>query len=130
MPELTTVGAHALAALICADASIAPYDATNCRIGVGDSSTAFAVGQTDLQAASNKFRKLISGAPTVNAATGDITWSVTYANGEALFNFNEVGVFNHATAGQMLARKVISLGLKPSNEAWTIDLTGTTSVGS
>lgn len=130
MPNLTTVGGKLLAALIVADASVPPFNATNCHIGVGDSSTAFDVAQTDLQAASNKLRKIIDGAPVADGVTGEVTWAVTYANGEALFAFNEVGVFNDPTAGDMLARKVISLGTKPNTEAWTIELTGTTSVGS
>lgn len=125
---LTNAGGAALAALICADASVPPYNSTNARIGVGDSSTAFSAAHTDLQAATNKLRKLVTGAPIV--VGNQVTFSATFGVGEAVYAFNEIGLFNHATAGTMMSRKVISLGTKPTNESWTTDLICTTAVGS
>jgi hypothetical protein len=53
---LPNVGRNFIAAAIIND-SPTFFTNTNARLGVGDSSTAFAAGQTDLQAASNKLRK-------------------------------------------------------------------------
>jgi hypothetical protein len=127
--SLSTKGGLAMAALLCADASVPAYNATNARIGVGDSNTAFSAAHTDLQAASNKFRKLVNGAPSVNLAAGEVTFSATFANAEAVFAINEIGLFNAASGDTMMSRKVVSLGSKPNNEAWTIDLICNTAVG-
>lgn len=128
--SLTTIGGKAMAALMCADASVPALNATNARIGIGDSNTAFSAAQTDLQAVTNKFRKLVSGAPSVNLGLGQVTFSSTFANAEAVFQFLEVALFNSASGDTMFSRKVISLGTKPNNEAWTIDLICVTAVGS
>ena len=127
---LTTKGGLALAALIAGDGAVPAFNASNARIGVGDSSTAFNVAQTDLQAASNKIRKLVNGAPQVVLASGQVTFSATFSNAEAVFAIQEVGLFNAASGDTMMSRKVVSLGTKPSNEAWTIDLICNTAVGS
>src|SRR5690242_14890197 len=39
-------------------------DGTNARIAVGDSTTPASAGQTDLQAATNKFRQVVDAAPS------------------------------------------------------------------
>ncbi len=90
----------------------------NARIGVGDSTTAAAVGQTDLQAATNKLRKVMD-ATFPSRAGQTVTWKSSFTSGEANFAWNEWSVFNAATAGTMLNRKVESLGSKTSG-TWTL----------
>lgn len=99
------------------------FDATNGHLGVGDSNTAFAASQTDLQAATNKHREILDGAPqrTANA----VTFVATFETGDANFAWAEWGIFNHASAGQMLSRKVESLGTKTSAAAWELTVTVT-----
>lgn len=98
-----------------------PFNATNARIGVGDSATAFAAAQTDLQAASNKFRKIVDSAPS--GASNVLTLVATFATGDANFAWQEWGVFNAASGGTMLSRKVESLGTKPSTQTWQFTVT-------
>lgn len=90
-------------------------------LGVGDSTTAASAGQTDLQAAANKVRFAVSGAPTV--ATNQCTWSGTANTSTANFAWQEAGVFTASTAGTMLNRLVTSFGTKTSSASWTLSLT-------
>lgn len=104
-----------------------PFSNTNSYIGVGDSSTAYAAGQTDLQATTNKMRKgMDSTYPQV--ATNVLTFRSTFATTDANWAWNEWGVFNAGTAGTMLNRKVESLGTKTNAQTWqfTVTLTVTT----
>jgi hypothetical protein len=102
------------------------FNSTNAHIGVGDSSTAHAASQTDLQAATNKLRKIVDSAPTRTANTA--RFISTFGTGDANFAWNEWAVFNASTGttapSAMLSRKVESLGTK-SGGTWqlTVDVT-------
>lgn len=108
-------------------AAVTAFNNANSYIGVGDSTTAFAAGQTDLQAATNKLRKAMD-ATYPSGASNVITWRSTFATGDANWAWQEWGVFNAAAAGTMLNRKVESLGTKTSTQTWqfTVVLTFTT----
>jgi len=72
-------------------------------IGVGDSATAVAIGQTDLQASTNKLRKACDA--TFPSRSGQVvTWESTFLSAEANWQWNEMGVFNASTGGTMFAR--------------------------
>ena len=120
---MTTVGRDYIAQALVGEAFTA-FNNANARIGVGDSSTAFAAGQTDLQAPANKLRKAMDAAYPSRAANV-LTFRATFGTAEANFAWNEWGVFNAGAAGQMLNRKVESLGTKTSAQTWqlTVDLT-------
>ena len=96
------------------------FSNANARIGVGDSSTAAAIGQTDLQAATNKFRRVMEATFPRRSGT-TVSWKSSFATGEANFAWNEWAVFNAASAGTMLNRKVESLGTKSSG-VWTLEV--------
>lgn len=101
------------------------FDNSNAYIGIGDSSTAAAASQTDLQAASNKVRKAMDATyPSRSGQT--MTWRCTFATGEGNFAIAEAGIFNAAAAGTMLNRVVQSLGTKTS--ATTLQLTMTVTI--
>lgn len=101
------------------------FNNANSYIGVGDSTTAAAAAQTDLQAATNKFRKAMDATfPSVSGQT--VTFRATFATGEANYSIQEAGVFNASTAGTMLNRKVSDLGVKTS--ASTMQLTVTVTI--
>jgi hypothetical protein len=102
--------------------SITEYNNGNAHIGVGDSTTAFAASQTDLQAATNKVRKGMD-ATYPSRAAAVVTMRSTFLTGEANWVWNEWGIFNHVTAGTMLSRKVESLGTKTSAQSWQITAT-------
>lgn len=103
------------------------FNNANARIGVGDSSTAFSVSQTDLQAASNKLRKAMDATyPQVSGNV--ITFKSTFGGSDANFAWAEWGVFNAASSGTMMQRKVESHGTKASGDSWVATATITFSV--
>lgn len=95
------------------------YTNAAAHLGVGDSSTAHAAAQTDLQAASNKLRKAMDASYPQRSAN-QLTFRSTFATGDANFAWQEVGLFNAAAAGEMLARYVASLGTKTSAATWVL----------
>jgi len=108
-------------------AAVTAFNNANTYIGVGDSTTAFATSQTDLQAATNKLRKAMD-ATYPSGAANVITFRSTFATTDANYAWQEWGIFNAASAGTMLNRKVESLGTKTSAQTWqfTVTLTYTT----
>lgn len=108
--------------------SVTAFDNTNAYIGVGDSSTAAADTQTDLQAATNKLRKAMDATyPTHTDTTGtagskNIVYQSTFGSSDANFAWQEWAIFNASTAGRMLNRKVESLGTKSSG-TWVLTIT-------
>jgi hypothetical protein len=97
----------------------------NAYLGVGDSTdNTTPETRTDLQAATNKAR--VGMAATYPQRTANaITWRSTFGTGDANFTWNERGVFNASTGGQMLSRKVVSLGTKTSAASWELTCTDT-----
>lgn len=108
-------------------AAVTAFNNANAHIGVGDSTTAHAVGQTDLQAASNKLRKAMD-ATYPSGGSNVITFRSTFGTSDANFAWQEWAVFNASSAGTMLNRKVESLGTKTNTQTWqfTVTLTFTT----
>lgn len=108
-------------------AGVTAFNNANAHIGVGDSTTAHAVGQTDLQAATNKLRKAMD-ATYPSGATNVLTFRSTFGTSDANFAWQEWGVFNASSGGTMLNRKVESLGTKTNTQTWqfTVTLTFTT----
>lgn len=103
-------------------AAATPFNNTNTYIGVGDSTTAFAAGQTDLQAATNKMRKGMD-ATYPSGASNVITFRSTFATTDANWAWQEWGIFNASSGGTMLSRKVESLGTKTSAQTWQFTAT-------
>lgn len=98
------------------------FNNANSYIGVGDSATAFANTQTDMQAATNKMRKAMD-ATYPQQATNVLTFRSTFALADANWAWQEWGVFNAAAAGTMLNRKAESLGTKASTQSWQFTVT-------
>ena len=103
------------------------FNNANACISVGDSSTAAADTQTELQAATNRLRKAMDATyplhtdTTGTAGSKSIVFRSTYATADANFAWNEWGIFNGpgtggppTTGARMLNRKVESLGTKTS----------------
>jgi hypothetical protein len=90
----------------------------NAQIGVGDSSTAEAATQTDLQAGANKLFKAMNATfPSRSAQT--LSFQSDFTTGEANFAWNEWSIRNQAAADKNINRKVQSLGTKASG-TWTL----------
>lgn len=123
---ITNVGAILAASCIIgtADGSpVTPLNAANAYIGLGDSSTAFAAGQTDLQAAFNKVRKGMD-ATYPSRSSNVLTFRSTFSTSDANYAINEFGTFNASSSGTMFSRKVdSSLGTKTSAQTWVVTVT-------
>ena len=110
---------------------VTAFDNSNAYLGVGDSSTAAAATQTDLQAASNKHREAMDATyPSHTDGTGSasnavITYKSTFETGDANFAWAEWALFNASSTGRMLNRKVFSGGTKTSADAWSLTVTVT-----
>jgi len=103
-------------------AAVTPFNNASTYLGVGDSSTAFAASQTDLLAGANKLRKAMD-ATYPSGPANVITFRATFGTGDANWAWNEWGVFNAASGGTMLNRKVESLGTKTSSQTWQFTTT-------
>ncbi len=125
---LTNGGRDLIAEILIGEGTAADwFDATNAHIGVGDTNTAFNAAQTDLVAATNKFRQGMEAnfpARTDNA----IDFKASFGTDDANYAWLEWGVFNHASTGLMLNRKVENLGTK-SGGTWVLTVTLTVNIG-
>jgi hypothetical protein len=122
---LTNAGRDLIAAMIIGETTT-DFDNGHAYLGVGDSSDAFDAADTDLQAATNKFRKAMN-ATYPQRTDNVITLQSTFSTAQANFAWAEWGTFNAGSAGTMLQRKVEALGTKTSASAWqlTAELTVT-----
>lgn len=109
---------------------VTAFDNTNAQLGVGDSSTAAADTQTNLQAATNKLGKAMDATypqhtdSTGTAGSKSIVYRSTFGTADANYAWQEWGVFNGAPGtGRMLNRKVESLGTKTSAGTWVLTIT-------
>lgn len=110
--------------------SITVFDNTNAKLAVGDSNTAAADTQTNLQAATNKLAKAMDATyplhtdSTGTAGSKSIVYRSTFATGDANFAWEEWCLINGALGtGRMLNRKVESLGTKTSAATWVLTVT-------
>jgi hypothetical protein len=106
------------------------FSNARAAIGTGDSATAAAATQTDLQAVTNLLRKGMDATyPTHTDATtsgaASIVFQATFGSSEGNYAWNEWGVFNSSTAatGRMLNRKAEGLGTKVSGASWSLSVT-------
>jgi hypothetical protein len=123
MANLTTAGATFLMQAAINDSPTFFSSGVNAHLGVGDSNTAFSIAQTDLQAASNKTRKIA----TVTRGTNVLTFVSTFTTSDANYEWVETGIFNASSGGTMLSRKVESptLGTKVGTQTWVLTITAT-----
>lgn len=132
---LTTAGLNRITSLIIAGGG---QGATNTatRLGVGNSSTAAAVGQTDLQASagsSNRWFQVMD-ATYPQQSNGVLTFKSTFATGDGNFAWAEwcvdIGTptvtSGNTVNANMLNRAVQSLGTKVSG-SWVLTATITIS---
>lgn len=133
---LTTAGLARISSLIQAAGGQGATN-TSSRLGVGNSATAEAVGQTDLQAAAGSANRQfkVMDATFPSFVNGIQTFKSTFATTDANFVWNEWGVDIGAptvTDGTtvnalLLNRKVQALGTKTSAGSWVLTATITLS---
>jgi hypothetical protein len=132
---LTTAGLNRLTSLMIGAGGQAATN-TATRLGVGNSSTAAAVGQTDLQAAAGSANRWFQtmDATYPQQSNGVLTFKSTFATGDGNFVWNEWAVdigtptvsSGNTVAALMLNRAVQSLGTKVSG-SWVLTATITMS---
>jgi hypothetical protein len=109
---------------------------TATRLGTGNSSTAEAIGQTDLQAAAGSANRWfqIMDATFPSVATNVLTAKATWATGDGNYVWNEWGLdigtptvtSGNTVNANLFNRKVASLGTKTSG-TWVLTVTVTIS---
>lgn len=117
---LTTVGIQRVLDLMIG-AGGTSFANANAYLGVGDSTTAATVGQTDLVAGTNKLRKAMDATYPSRSGTV-VTFRSTFGTADANYAWNEWAIFNASAAGTMLNRKVESLGTKASGNTWVLSV--------
>jgi hypothetical protein len=92
------------------------------QIGIGDSSTAAAAGQTDLQAATNKtYVGMAASYPTVPSA-GSVQFQASFGSSQANYAWNEF-VIKHGTSAISIDRATGTWGTKASGTTWVATVT-------
>lgn len=76
-------GLNLLSSLLCGGAGT-PYNNANAYIGVGNSSTAPAAAQTDLQGASKFYEAMDGGYPT-SGSSQQAVWKASFESADANF---------------------------------------------
>lgn len=112
MSPLVNLGRDILADSLIGGTTYARFNNAGAHIGAGNGTTAFAQTQTNLMGASTSRRPMEATYPTRTANA--ITFRSLFGTGDANFTWEEWGIFNAATGGQMLSRKVENLGAKTS----------------
>lgn len=102
------------------------FNNANARIGIGDSDTAAAATQTDLQAAVNKVY-IAMDATYPQRTNQTVTFRATAGTDVANFAWKEFSIDNGGVALKNLNRKVEDHGTKASGDTWVITATVTIS---
>ena len=97
------------------------YNAANTHIIVGNSTSVFNVANTQASfgAGGNGTSSFVKAVSSVNRTGNVVAYVATFAPGEASFAWEEWGLLNAASSGQLLNRKVESLGTKTGSQQWT-----------
>lgn len=119
---LLNEGINAMLTLLAGGSETA-FNNANARIGVGDSTTAAAAAQTDLQAATNKTYKAMDGGYPTYGSSQQIVFRSTFASGDANYAWQEFVVDNGSGAAKTLNRLVSNQGTKASGQSWQITVT-------
>lgn len=125
MPITTTCVYRILQALV-GNPNIPFFNEANAHIGVGNGTTPFDIAQNDLQGTSKLRKAMASGYPQLGAVPTWIFRSL-FGTSDANWHWQEWAVFNYASGGVMMCRKVEDLGTKPDTQSWqlTVSITPT-----
>lgn len=95
---------------------------TTATVGIGDSATAAAAGQTDLLAATNKTYKAMDASFPSVPASGAVQFKSTFGTADANYVWNEF-VIKHGTSAICIDRGVTSMGTKAAGTTWVATVT-------
>jgi hypothetical protein len=103
-----------------------PLDNGHAKIGIGDSSTAAAKAQTDLQASTNKLYKSMDATyPQISGSA--VTFQVTAGSSEGNYVWNEF-LISDGSPGTAWARFVQTMNggtAKSSGQTWVLQVVAT-----
>ena len=120
-------GGSAFWDLLIGAANVTAYNNANAYLGSGNSNTAAAATQTDLQGGSKSREGMEATYPQhtdgVTSGNEDCVFKSSWATGDGNYAGEEWALFNASTAGRMLQRKVESLGTKTSASVWELTVT-------
>lgn len=109
-------------------------DNTHARVGAGNSTTAAAATQTDLQASAGSTNRyfMTMDATFPSRASQTLTFKSTFASADGNFAWQEWGIDAGTAAGNtvtapLLNRKVESMGTKSTGQTWVATVTITIS---
>lgn len=102
--------------------SSATFTNAEAQIGIGDSSTAAAAGQTDLQAASNKTWKAMDATFPTSGTSQQAVFKSTFLTSDANYVWAEFAV-RRSTGTLLLNRGVSAMGTKTSAGQWVATVT-------
>ena len=118
--------ATALTANIAAGVTALPITSNSLFPTLGSGSAAAAVGNTALGTELGSSRiALTTDGGTVSNAT--VQYDATWSSSHGAYAIQEAGIFNHASAGTMLARTVFAVINKGTDDTVTISWTITVS---
>ncbi len=123
---LTNYGINSIIWNLVAGAGATAMNNANARLGVGDSSTAAAATQTDLQAATNKTYVAMNATYPTTGTSQQIVFQSTFTSGQANYAWNEF-ISDNGTSGHAMNRLVSTQGTKTSGQSWQLTLTITLS---
>jgi len=115
------VGINRIWQLVTGD-SAATFTNAEAEIGIGDSNTAAAAGQTDLQASSNKTWKAMEATYPLSGSSQQCVFRSSFGTSDANYVWNEFAV-RRATGTLLLNRGVSSMGTKTSAGTWVATVT-------
>lgn len=118
--QLVNVGMVAIWDLVTNQASATAFSNANAYLGVGDSTTAVNVAQTDLQAATNKLRVSMDATFPLAPSNGIEQWQSTFTSGQANYSWQEFAVFNASSSGVMMNRSLSNQGTKTAGQTWQL----------
>lgn len=118
--QLVNVGMVAIWDLVTNQGGATAFSNANAYLGVGDSTTAVSVAQTDLQAVSNKLRVGMDVSYPAAPSNGIEQWRSTFTSLQANYSWQEFAVFNASSSGTMMNRSLSNQGTKTSGQTWQL----------
>jgi hypothetical protein len=103
---------------------MAGQDSNMTHMAIGTGTTAAAAGNTALVTELDRNALGVSGG---TVSTNTINFSATWAAGDGTGAITEAGIFDAASAGEMLARTVFAVVNKAASDSMTISWTVTVS---
>ncbi len=117
---LVNEGINDMWKLICGSGGVQFSNAlANLIVGTGSGAANAADNEATFTAGVKKTME--SGFPTYGTSQ-KATWKSVYASGDANQAWNEFGVLNAASSGELMNRKVSAQGTKTAGQSWELSL--------